>query len=389
VPAPSHCPNPACSNHRAPSRHWRRPYGSYPTVAHGQVRRVRCRACGATASWQTESLHYFAKRRLPLYAVWRSLLGGASLREIADRYHTSPQAVQGAVLRLGRQAMAAELCLLAALHPRERVVFDGLRSFLVSKDYPCDITTVVEPAGETILTMEHTIFTRGGTTTAAQRRRLAQRRAHWRPEPGTMSGDISRVVGELWDYLRPGVSRPAVIDTDEHPVYRPAIRRSTPARHYRPAGLLWHLRTPGSAPRTAENRLFAVNYTDRLLRHRLREHTRGTIACGRHAVMQMHRAWIFAWDHNAHRPWRVKRPAAGVHAAQDAAPADAIRRLARRFFTRRIVPAAGGVPETIRRVWLCELPTPPVRWRTQQKGTTVRCPAYARRELEAAVQQAA
>jgi hypothetical protein len=352
------------------------------------VRRVRCRACGATASWQTESLHYFAKRRLPLRAIWRSLLGGASLREIADRYSLSPPAVQHALQRLGRQAMAGHLCLLAQLRPRERLVFDGLRSYVVCKDYPCDITTVVEPTGETILTMEHTIFTRGGTVSEAQARRLCKRLQSWRPARGTMSGDISRVVSELWDYLRPGVPRPAVIDTDEHPLYRPAIRHSVPARHFRPAGRLRHLRTPGSAPRTRENRLFAVNYADRLLRHRLREHTRGTIACGRHAVMQMHRAWIFAWDHNVHRPWRVRQPGQGVHAAQGAATAAAVAQLGRRFFTRRILPVETGLPESIRRAWLCELPTPPVRWRKGQKGTGVRCPAYARRQLEAAVQQA-
>jgi hypothetical protein len=185
------------------------------------------------------------------------------------------------------------------------------------------------------------------------------------------------------------VSRPAVIDTDEHILYRPAIRRSVPARHYRPAGRLHHLRTPASAPRTRDNRLFAVNYADRLLRHRLREHTRATIACGRHAVMQMHRAWIFAWDHNAHRPWRVKQPGMGVHAAQGAVASEAVAELRRRFFTRRIIPTGAGLPESIRRAWLCELPTPPVRWRKGQKGTTVRCPAYARLQLEAAVQQAA
>jgi hypothetical protein len=103
----------------------------------------------------------------------------------------------------------------------------------------------------------------------------------------------------------------------------------------------------------------------------------------------MHRAWIFAWDHNAHRPWRVKQPGQGVHAAQGAATAQAVAQLRRRFFTRRILPAGTGLPESIRRAWLCDLPTPPVRWRKGQEGTTVSCPAYARRQLEAAVQQAA
>jgi hypothetical protein len=47
------------------------------------------------------------------------------------------------------------------------------------------------------------------------------------------------------------------------------------------------------------------------------------------------------------------------------------------------------VPETLRRVWMCELPTPPVRWRRGQRGTSVRVPAYAVADLAEAGQQAA
>jgi hypothetical protein len=370
-------------------------YGFYPTAAHGRVQRYRCRTCGSTCSTQSESLHYFAKRRLPLEAVWQLLLAGASQREIARRYRFSPMAVQAAVQRLGRQAMAAQLELLPVLRPRPRVVFDGLRSSICGQDYPCDITTVVEPGGETILTIEHTIFRRGGRMTPAQRRRRALRYARWRPAPGTMYADISRVVGELWDYLRPPETadsahrgRAATVDTDEHPLYAAALARSAVGTHLRGASLLRHITTPSTAPRSAANRLFAVNYVDRLLRHRLREHTRESFAIGRHASVQMHRAWIFAWDHNCRRPWRVRRPQAGVHAAREAVPAAAVRRLTAGFFRRRIRPEGeAGVPETIRRVWMCELPTPPIRWRTGQRGTTVTVPAFARRDLAGAYQQ--
>jgi len=389
MPLPRVCPNPQCPNHRSPARRWWRPYGSYPTRAHGAVRRVRCRHCGATASTQTESLHYFAKRRLPLSAVWLSLLGGASQRDIARRYGVSPMAVQGAVLRLGRQAMAAQLQLLAALCPRSRLVFDGLRSCVTSGDFPCDITTVVEPKGETVLTMTHTVFRRGGTRTPAQRRRSAAKYARWRPQAGTMKRDISQLLTELWDYLRPAVGAPATVDTDEQPLYRALIAEDPRAAHFRLARLLRHRRTPGSAPRTRANPLFAVNYLDRLLRHRLREHTRESFAIGRHAVMQMHRAWIFAWDHNAFRLHRVRRPLGGVHATQSAVQAAFLTHCSAEFFTRRIRPRGVGVPQTVRRVWLGELPTPPLRWRRGQTGTTVVVPRYAQRELEAAAMQQA
>jgi hypothetical protein len=150
-----------------------------------------------------------------------------------------------------------------------------------------------------------------------------------------------------------------------------------------------HIRTSSRLPRTVSNRLFAVNYLDRLLRHRLKEHTRESIAIGRHAVMQMHRAWMFGWDHNARRPWRVKRPEAGCHAEQGACAVGVVASLRGAFFTRRIRLRATPVPESIRRVWLGEVPTPPLRWQVGQVGTTVTVPAYARRDLAEAYQHAA
>lgn len=385
MPIPHFCPNPSCRNHTDPPHQWRIRYGSYTTSAHGDVQRYQCRACGSTMSDQTESLHYFAKRRLPLKAVTDTFCSGASLREIARRYHVSPMAVQNGLLRIGRQAMAAQLHLLASMNERSHLVFDGLRSCVTSQDYPCDITTVVDAAGETILTMTHSVFTRGGRKTRKQERRTRLKYRVWRPEPGSVSRDISLLVNELWDYLRPKGTRGVLIDTDEHPLYLPALKRNPVARHFATAGLLTHRRTPGSAPRTIQNPLFPVNYVDRLVRHRVKEHMRETIALGRNSTMQMHRAWIFAWDHNVRREYRVRRPNEGAHAVQGTIDRASTDLLCREFFRRRLRIRGLQVPESIRRVWLGELPTPPVRWRgTGQHGTNIRIPRYAERELPAA-----
>lgn len=392
MPLPSFCPNPRCTYHTAPlaGGRWYVRFGSYHSRAHGTVRRFRCRGCGHTVSEQTESLHYFAKRRLPLYAVWESLVGGSPLREIARRYRVSPMAVQSGILRLGRQAMAAQLALLETLSPRSRIVFDGLRSCVTAQDYPCDITTAVDPRGETILSMVHSISCRGGTLRPVQRERLKRKLAAWRPEKGSVKRAISLLVNEIGSYLYPPIPYAALIDTDEDPLYRRVIEVDRAMRHWALVGLVSHIRTPSTEPRTVDNRLFPVNYVDRLLRHRIKEHTRETIACGRHATMQMHRAWIFAWDHNARRPRRVKRPAGGCHAARAGIGEECLQRLAREFFTRRIRLRPGQwVPSSMMQVWLAALPTPPLRWRCGQRGTTVRVPAYARRDLAAAFQQAA
>lgn len=388
MPVPRNCPSITCQNHRMPKTGWRVRYGTYYTTAHGRVQRYRCCHCGATASTQTESLHYFAKRRVPLAAVFRTLVGGAAHREIAGRYGVSTMAIQNAVLRLGRQAMAAQLVLLTHIRPRSAVTVDGLRSFLTSQDYPCDLTTVVENEGEMILSIVHTISVRGGRRSASVNRRLRRKLSVWRPMRGSTSTTISWLFSELWDYLRPTARCNAIIDTDYFPLYHALLLSDPVAVHLCAAGLLRHIRTPASAVRTIENRLFPVNYVDRLLRHRLKEHARETIAFARNATMQMHRAWLFAYDHNCRREHRVKRPADGVHAAKAAVPPPIIHELNRKFFTRRISPDGVRLPESIRKVWCGQLDTPPLRWRAGQRGSSVRIPAYARRQVAEAYQQA-
>ena len=336
---------------------------------------------------QTESLHYCAKRRVPLRAMYSLLLAGASQREIARRYGLSCVAVHNAVLRLGRQAMAAHLHLLAALPERPAVTFDGLRSCITSQDYPCDITTVVEPEGEMILSLSHAIMRRGGRMTRAQRRRVRVKYRRWRPRAGSVQRSISLIGSEIADYLRPPADAPATIDTDEHPGYKHMLTRSPIYRHLRTAGQLIHRRFFFNDTATTENRLFPVNYVDRLIRHRLREHTRETIAIGRNAVMQMHRAWLFTWDHNAMREHRVKRPDEGVHAHWSGISETDLTAVKRQFFQRRLRPPSPLIPETIRQVWLGELQTPPVRWRLGQRGTMVRIPGFAVRDLASPHQQ--
>lgn len=387
MPIPTHCPNPVCTAHTDPGRNWFRPYGSYTTNAHGRVRRFRCRSCGTTCSTQTESMHYAAKRQLPLRAIVDSLLEGASQREIARRYHISAMTVHNAIIRLGRQAIAAQAVLLSHLSPRPRVVFDGLRSFVTSQDYPCDLTTLVDADGETILAITHGVFRRGGRMTRLRRNRVAAKSSYRQIPHGTMSRSISTIWNELWDYLDHSTHGPAIIDSDQHRGYRRIVQRSPVYRHLRAVNYIEHRTTSSLDARNAQNPLFPVNYVDRLICHRLREHTRETIAFGRHSAMQLYRMWIFAWDMNTRREWRVKRPEDGTHMERgsvDGAGARMIRRINREFFRRRVDVLGCVVPRSLSDSWRAEVVTPPIRWRIGQTGTTVRVPRYTLRDLNRA-----
>lgn len=384
MPHPTHCPNPACPAYHSAHPRWSRPFGCYHTIAHGTIQRFRCRLCGRTCSTQTESMHFAAKRHLPLQAICACLLEGASQREIARRYRVSPMTIHNAVIRLGRQAIAAHTVMLSHLIPRRRLVFDGLRSFVTSQDYPCDLTTLVDADSETILAVTHGVFRRGGRTTRAQRRRVLAKRERWTIPTGTMRRSISMIWNELWHYLAYRANAPAVIDTDCHTGYRRIAERSVIFMHMRATNLAEHRRTPARAPRTMMNPLFPVNYVDRLIRHRLREHTRETIAFGRHSAMQLYRMWVFAWDLNTRRPRRVKHPKAGVHAAHGPLANEGLRRVRainREFFRRRVDVLGCAIPESLADAWQARVVTPPHRWVSGQRGTTVRVPAYCRRDL--------
>jgi hypothetical protein len=66
-----------------------------------------------------------------------------------------------------------------------------------------------------------------------------------------MKRAISRVVEELFEYLRPPAGDgEATIDTDEHRLYHAILTRYPPAWHLRAAGRLVHIRTSSRLPPT-------------------------------------------------------------------------------------------------------------------------------------------
>ena len=352
--------------------------GTYATVAHGVVQRFQCKKCGKGLGAQTESMHYYAKRRLDLAEILSRLRGGSSLRDIGRELGHSRTAIANAALRLGRQAMSAHVDLMCHLSFSGSVCFDGLISSVTSQDYPSQITTLGDSELELLLAMTHRVTERGGARTKAQQKRIEQKRSVWCPENGGLTESISLLVDELPRFSGPNILR---IDTDEHPIYPKVIAADMALGWYRKHGMLEVRRTAGTAPRTRSNPLFLMNYLDRMIRHRVKEHTRETIAGGRNSTFQMHRMWIFAWDHNTRQPMRVEGRDTRSRAVIAGAPARRLARLEREFYTRRHSLREMPVPESITRVWLARLDSPPVRWSEPQKGFGPRVAKYAKLDL--------
>ena len=364
MPRPRYCRNPGCPYAYEPPPNWLARAGTYETIAHGTVQRYVCRKCGKWMGDQTESMHYYAKRRLDLGEIFSRLRGGSSLRDIGRELGCSRTAVANAAIRLGRQAMASHVELLTALDLPGQLVFDGLVSAVTGRDYPSQIHTLVDRSVELLLAMTHAVSERGGRRTAKQRRRMKKKRSVWKPARGELRRSIALLINEL---PRFACGKPIEIDTDENPLYTSLLKSDLAMRWHRATRRLTVEQTPGTSPRSTGNPLFAVNYVDRMIRHRMKEHTRESIALGRNSTMQMLRMWIFAWDHNVRQPYRVNDLACECRALEVGADRGLVDRLKREFLTRRRSVRRRLVPESMRRVWLAELATPPVRWRKVQK----------------------
>ena len=326
-------------------------------------------------------MYYFAKRRVDLFQVFSRVRGGSSLRDIGRELDCSRTAVSNAILRLGRQAMSMHIQLMSSISGSGALSFDGLMSAIATRDYCSHITTLGDTAHELIVAMTQSVTDRGGPHNPIQQRRITARRSVWRPTPGDLSESICLLIKELPRWV--GRHR-IFLDTDEHPIYQRLIESDMALRWFDNAGLLTVRRTSSKKPRTTTNPLFLMNYIDRMMRHRMVEHHRQTIALARNSSMQMHRMWIFAWDHNARQPARVagldrrcRAELAGVDSAR-------LLRMRRQFFRQRASLRGLPMPESIRSVWNAELPTPPTRWKTPQIQSGPAVPAFARLDLQLA-----
>jgi transposase-like protein len=379
MPRPRFCRNPECRYAYHPPPKWLVRAGFYLTDAHGMVQRYRCKRCGKWMGDQTESMHYYAKRRLDLAQILSRVRGGSSLRDIAREMGCSRTAVASAVVRLGRQAMASHVDLLTAFDLPGAMVFDGLVSAVTSHDYPSQIQTLVDRSVELVLAMTHYVGERGGRRTRGQQKRIERKRAVWRPTPGALKESICLLVNELPRFA--GLN-PITVDTDENPLYAAVIGEDLAMRWHEQVGRLKVRRTSSLSPRTTGNPLFAVNYVDRMIRHRIKEHTRESIAVGRNSTMQMLRMWIFAWDHNMRQPYRVNDITSRCRAIEAGVSEQVVNRLKREFYTRRRSVRQRRIPESIEQVWLGRLETPPVRWAKPQTTSGPVLRQYAIVDLE-------
>jgi hypothetical protein len=160
-------------------------------------------------------------------------------------------------------------------------VLDGFRTFEHSQYWPMDLNLLVGTSFF-VYGFNDAELRRSGTMRPAQKaRRESLERRNGRPDPQA----TRKRVEELLRRVIPPRGT-AVVRSDDHQAYPPAIRRLRDRR-------ILHECTSSKDARTPRNPLFAVNLSDMLIRHSSANHKRETIAFSKRRQSALYRLAIW------------------------------------------------------------------------------------------------
>jgi hypothetical protein len=244
-------------------------------------------------------------------------------RQIARDLGVSPKTVDDQLSRLARHCMLYHCKRTKGTPGPSAVVIDGFETFEWSQYFPFHFNLCVDPGSDFIDSFTDSELRRKGRMTVEQKARRAQLEGRYgRADPGAVREQMAAL-------LRAVVPRTqaVTIHSDDHPAYPVAIRR---------VGVkATHRVTPGRAPRTVHNPLFAVNLLDLLIRHSQAGHKRETIAFAKRRAGSAERLAIFVVWRNYIKGRREKQrgsPTPAMCRGLAARPLEVSELLSRRLF---------------------------------------------------------
>ena len=366
---PIHCPNRLCPNRfQPPDTRWYQKTGHYHTYAFGAVPRFKCKRCATGFSQQTFSLDYFAKRTLDYRYIYHQINAGAGIRNIARDLEVTPKAVTNRINRMGRNATLINQAIANSLGVGEDLVIDGLENFCVSQFFPDNATIVVGKDSQFVYECDYATVRRKGRMTVAQKHKRAELEAtRFKAKPTAVKRSFTRLLHAI-DHRMGARKLPLILYTDENSAYRRALWNTAHFRQILFSGRWRHHRTNSKEPRTRWNPLFSANYLDREIRKDMACHARQTVQVPRNVSNLMLRLNLYLFDHNVRKPYRINDPAKRVrrHAQEAGMQREAIARLARGFFTKRMFRQQGqwlspSATKTLHRQWVTPLKRRPER----------------------------
>jgi transposase-like protein len=336
---PPHCSNPICLNYDRPqTTDWYRKAGFHPTKAFGQVPRFLCKTCGKTFSTQTFSIDYYAKKLVNYRYVYNQINAGAGIRNIARDLEVRDSTVTNRINRLARSALILNQMIVDHLPPKEDLVIDGLQNFCVSQYFPDNYTLVVGKDSQFAYDCDYATLRRCGRMTKDQKEKREKLEKIEKADPKAVKMSFLRL---LWGVDRKLKQRtkPLIIYTDEKKDYQRALwdkRIGFDSRMFE--GLCRHHTTNSQDARNQKNPLFSVNYFDREIRKDMASHSRETVQFPRNVCNAMLRMYLYMFDHNVRKPYRINNRELSQlrHAQVAGADLEYLKSLVGGFFEKRV-----------------------------------------------------
>ena len=332
---PPFCPNPACPHHLPVVKHerrrgsWYQRDGTYASKCLGKrIQRFVCKRCGRNFSAQTFSLDYGVKKRIPYRRVFDQINSGSGIRFLARNLGVTGKVITNRVSRLARQAIGIHALLKNEFPLTEDLAADGFESFTLSQYFPNNIHLAVGKKSQYLYGIDYAHIRRKGRMTDKQKLRRETLEKQWKAPPGDLSASFSRLMRHIFRYRKENEEAPLILYTDEKQEYRQVLEG---------VGGVRHLTVSSHVARTVRNDLFAVNYYDREIRKDQSNHVRETVEFSRDVNNAMDRLWMYSAYHNYVKPYRIGTKGGRIptHAECAGIPSESIRRMWKRFFTRR------------------------------------------------------
>jgi len=167
--SPPFCPNRTCRHHRDPGNHaWFRPFGTYTSRAHGNVKRYACVRCGKSFSDQTFRLSYYLKRTISFKDLLFRISACEGIRAIARSYGVTDKVIANRVGRLARQVIGVMAALRSTTALHEDLAADGFESFVRSQYSPNNVHHLIGTASRYVYACDLAHLRRKGRISVSQ-----------------------------------------------------------------------------------------------------------------------------------------------------------------------------------------------------------------------------
>ena len=351
------CPNAKCPYSRRLhfDTRWYTKDGFHPTKAFGLVQRYRCKYCRKSFSDQTFSLNYYLKRKTDFSLLLRQLTSNNSDCFTSRHNHLSFESLRIRRDRMARNALFLQSAVLEGVKISEPLAADGFESYTLSKYYPVNINILMGTDSRFLYYFTESHSRRKGAVTDRQKERMSYE---------YLDKDFSRCstacqFEALMAYLIGRCAeQKAVLHTDEHPAYAPALERLSKRDDF-PA--VSHLRTSSREPRDANNPLASVNYMDMLFRKDIPNHRRKTICYARNDRNMLARIALYMVTHNFYKPRNITDKAVQTderhYGDLDISP-EKLMFWKELFTTKRFFLSKVQLPEYFLKVWTRRTETP-------------------------------